>query len=350
MAVKSRTYTVPSMLASAFSVKTVTLDDLEVRRHIDSPSGIWARRVLSRECNAILSAMIGRISGQMPYGLTDPSDPLLVTGLFDQDLGVMIAGGVWVDPTEEHYSQDLMELAPDDVAFVARAFYEGAESVLFRPYIPHAWIPVLAAGEPVAAPPMAKNGLPANALPIAIVDDVDRNAVLELLIITPGPFLFRRNNGKWEPDDNLLAVLKSVKPPPTVRVSDDVLPSVIAQVDEATAGEAFEPSGRSTVLGSSDALALERIRLSLTADAASKVKGKGYDVAGAMPPHLKKYWTVGRGAAKIRWGTPGAMTRCHRHLLKFVGSQRAYETCNNLGKVLGGKGVAWDVLHRSHGH
>ncbi|MFD8142624.1 hypothetical protein [Streptomyces sp. NPDC059708] len=33
---------------------------------------------------------------------------------------------------------------------------------------------------------------------------------------------------------------------------------------------------------------------------------------------LKRYWTHGEGAAKIRWGTPNDLTRCHSHLEKYM--------------------------------
>ena len=34
---------------------------------------------------------------------------------------------------------------------------------------------------------------------------------------------------------------------------------------------------------------------------------------------LRRYWTVGKGAAKIRWGTGGDWTRCVRNLSKYMG-------------------------------
>lgn len=34
---------------------------------------------------------------------------------------------------------------------------------------------------------------------------------------------------------------------------------------------------------------------------------------------LRRYWTVGAGAMKIRWGMPGDWTRCVRHLGKYLG-------------------------------
>jgi hypothetical protein len=33
---------------------------------------------------------------------------------------------------------------------------------------------------------------------------------------------------------------------------------------------------------------------------------------------LRTYWTKGKGAVKIKWGTPGDFDRCVRHLSKFV--------------------------------
>src|SRR5690606_18057447 len=34
---------------------------------------------------------------------------------------------------------------------------------------------------------------------------------------------------------------------------------------------------------------------------------------------LRRYWTRGPGAAKIRWGAPGDFKRCVRQLRKYVG-------------------------------
>lgn len=33
---------------------------------------------------------------------------------------------------------------------------------------------------------------------------------------------------------------------------------------------------------------------------------------------LVRYWTIGPGALRIRWGTPGDLTRCHRALRREV--------------------------------
>ena len=52
---------------------------------------------------------------------------------------------------------------------------------------------------------------------------------------------------------------------------------------------------------------------------------------------LRNYWTKGAGAAKIRWGTPGDLTRCSKFLGKYVGPQYAWGTCNNLHYEVFGK-------------
>lgn len=51
---------------------------------------------------------------------------------------------------------------------------------------------------------------------------------------------------------------------------------------------------------------------------------------------LKAYWTRGKGSLKIRWGTKGDLTRAHKHLTKYVGSQRAWGLAQNYHKSLFG--------------
>jgi hypothetical protein len=36
---------------------------------------------------------------------------------------------------------------------------------------------------------------------------------------------------------------------------------------------------------------------------------------------LRRYWTTGPGAAKIRWGTVGDWGRCTRQLHKYMGAR-----------------------------
>ncbi|AYB69194.1 hypothetical protein KNU10_gp21 [Gordonia phage Foxboro] len=45
----------------------------------------------------------------------------------------------------------------------------------------------------------------------------------------------------------------------------------------------------------------------------SRAKGKASDGAS-----LKIYWSTGKGGAKIKWNTPGDMTRCVRYIRKYA--------------------------------
>lgn len=48
-----------------------------------------------------------------------------------------------------------------------------------------------------------------------------------------------------------------------------------------------------------------------------------------MDPDLKRYWLSGEGAAKIRWGTPGAFKRCVSNLREHF-PQATEGLCANL--------------------
>lgn len=63
-----------------------------------------------------------------------------------------------------------------------------------------------------------------------------------------------------------------------------------------------------------------------------------HPVSGALgAARLKRYWTVGLGAAKIAWATPGDLTRCHMHLAKYVGSENAWGLCQTYHKAATGR-------------
>ena len=63
-----------------------------------------------------------------------------------------------------------------------------------------------------------------------------------------------------------------------------------------------------------------------------------------QPGELRNYWLRGRGAAKIRWNTPGDWTRCVKHLSKYMGT-RAKGYCQNLHKDATGM-YTGDSKHR----
>lgn len=56
---------------------------------------------------------------------------------------------------------------------------------------------------------------------------------------------------------------------------------------------------------------------------------------------LKRYWTIGPGGARIRWGSEGDLTRCHREVMQEVPSKDmtsddVWGYCQNLHKRLFG--------------
>lgn len=56
---------------------------------------------------------------------------------------------------------------------------------------------------------------------------------------------------------------------------------------------------------------------------------------------LKRYWTTGPGGARIRWGTEGDLTRCHREVSQEVpstdmSSDDIWGYCQNLHQRLFG--------------
>lgn len=70
----------------------------------------------------------------------------------------------------------------------------------------------------------------------------------------------------------------------------------------------------------------------------------GLDAAAQVgnAERLKQYWTTGPGGAKIRWGTDGDLTRCHRLVRREVprtdmSDDDVWGYCNNLHKRLFGR-------------
>lgn len=53
----------------------------------------------------------------------------------------------------------------------------------------------------------------------------------------------------------------------------------------------------------------------------SLIAAGGLDRNRGNAEKLRRYWTVGKGGAKIRWGTGGDWTRCVRNLKKYLGTR-----------------------------
>lgn len=61
---------------------------------------------------------------------------------------------------------------------------------------------------------------------------------------------------------------------------------------------------------------------------------------------LKRYQTIGEGAAKIMWGTPGDWTRCFHEMRRHVPAHDAREMCARWHKEMTGL-YTGDAAHRA---
>jgi hypothetical protein len=146
---------------------------------------------------------------------------------------------------------------------------------------------------------------------LALVSPDDKAAVMDLVAIAPenasstAPVVFERRDGKWARNDQILADLKSASPPPVIELDDKkVLNEVLVQVDEADGGTQASAYNF-------DVFWINTVEPLLAAGGLDRNRG------GAEK--LRRYWTRGKGALKIRWGTPGDWTRCVRQLSKYMG-------------------------------
>jgi hypothetical protein len=285
--------------------------------------------------------------------------------------------------------------------------------------------PVVAAGEPVDGKPVpeydetdqatedAATGPKNEAVYFAVVDEIDKTAVLDAFSIVKKngqPEAWLRQMAQWVLSPDTLANLTGSTPPTVVEMDiPEPVKTVLAQIDAhdagqetpATAPTAEElpqegevaiaasgfslPDGSLSILdsdslieavtasaGTTDIFVKAHIRKRARAlnrmdlvpeewreftlaeigelEASETVFGEFGEiiVAAGVPgiadtpsdfknaARLKAYWTHGKGALKIRWGTPGDLTRAHRHLAKYVGFEDAWGLAQNYHQYLFG--------------
>lgn len=190
---------------------------------------------------------------------------------------------------------------------------------------------------------------------MAIVSPDDPRAVFKLISLVPAssqsnqPMVYSREEGEWKRDEATLGDLKSATPPPVVALDESTLDDVLVQVDGSQGvGEETpmaaepvpvptEPDPGSVVASADEAFALMVLwgpNKNIMEQALVAAGGADRNRGGAEK--LRRYWTVGVGGAKLRWGTPGDWTRCFRHLSKYLG-QRAKGYCALRHKEMTGK-------------
>lgn len=244
--------------------------------------------------------------------------------------------------------------------------------------------------DPDAIAPTDISGLPETSRAfVAIVDKDDQNAVLNLAVVAKAEGTvhgFVRMNSAWYIAPELIEKFSSIDPPMLVKLEDESqIASVIEQIDSGDLGsdapqeeeqeqeqtpesdeeavtaalQSFEASGdgsdardavilasltgnhrlltREAVIASGlgllDARSMDDFGTVLTAAGVPGIADTPSDWAAVR--RLKNYWLYGKGAAKIRWGTPGDWTRCNRNLRKYMGP-RAKGYCQNLHKEANG--------------
>lgn len=145
---------------------------------------------------------------------------------------------------------------------------------------------------------------------LAIVSPDDKEAVMDVVALVPAsktstePTIYERREGKWTLNSQILTDLKSATPPPVVPLDDqEVLNDVLKQADKASPVQASAYDF--------DIFWARVVEPLLAAGGVDRNRGNA--------EALRRYWTRGKGALKIRWGTPGDWTRCVRQLSKYMG-------------------------------
>jgi hypothetical protein len=144
---------------------------------------------------------------------------------------------------------------------------------------------------------------------LAIVSPEDKTAVMDVVAIVPetkettAPALYERKDGQWVKNDQILFDLKSPTPPPVVELDD---PTVLDEVLLSADGVGMQAAAYDF-----NVFWERTVEPLLAAGGVDRNRGNAEE--------LRRYWTRGKGAAKIRWGTPGDWTRCVRQLSKYMG-------------------------------
>lgn len=333
-----RTYQPPRAIRSQVPVNTTAWDLM----HYELPPAAqqWATATLESLLAAIDSqaaAALGCTDCEDTgfYGVSDPADPDMLIGLLrrvgDGKFQTLQGSGDWDDLDPKSVPLEILTL--DLAGDLAAAITGGACGLVRRYCMPKAFLPPCAvvSAAPLAdalmslvgpEPPERTESSDNDWVTYAVVDDLDPGAVLDLVRVRPAGDSFDLErwdeNSSWTPDSVLLAESGL----PTVRLTNDQLSDVQEQLNP------------NTILSTSPA--------ALVADAPLTVS------PNPKAEKLRRYWSTGRGGAKIRWTAPGSgdFMRCYRHLRKYMGI-RAKGYCANLHKRNTG---VWPGDRRNTGH
>ena len=187
--------------------------------------------------------------------------------------------------------------------------------------------PITAAGEKDVAVEITPETTDVQPIYMAIVSPDDPRAVMQLSVLVPentksnDPMVWTREAGKWVKDAQTLADLNSATPPPVVPLDETVLNDVLTQVDTAQAPEGREEDVKTVAASAYKTDLAIAVLLGEKYDFSALVAAGGLDRNKGNAEELRRYWTVGKGGLKIRWGTGGDWTRCVRNLKKYLGAR-----------------------------
>lgn len=229
-----------------------------------------------------------------------------------------------------------LPLVEDPASRIAEYLGGTSQAPVEEPVVPEEAESVLAAASPVEGGPAP--------LYFALVDSTDTTAVLDVVAIVADeagqPSAWIRADGKWRSAPQTLDDLQGVTPPPVVELStEEIAREILTQVDQYDTNAPSEDGRASapvTVTASASNFYSEYGE-QLPAMIAAGIPGIADTPSDkAAASRLREYWTHGPGAAKIRWGTEGDLTRAHRQLAKYVGPKRAWGLAQNYHKYLFG--------------
>lgn len=347
----------------------------------------WTERVLNgleeeqARIHTELLATVGHDSSYRYIGLCASGDPDIVTDIARTREGsweIWHPADGWGGVSFERISSfDAVEPDPQMLAEIVAAVSTG-DRLLLSYADPVAFLPAVLAA---TAMPHEVEGESIYAL----VDEIDSTAVLDVLRVS-GETVSVRSGGEWLDEGTTTTWLRQDFPSTLIELDDETARSVLAQVDSihepmleppinglpdphplpthdvpdlvasidsmfatVVASIGSEDSDRNGLAREQDRALLssiealhelttlwarrdlyvhaanghQRLKLDRVPFVAAGTALGGPDRNRGGAEKLRRYWTRGKGALKIRWGTKGDWRRCYRQLFKYMGPRAA---------------------------
>lgn len=324
------------------------------------PASQWAKSTLDSILAAGRSDVLGCTDCEDTgfYGLVASGNDDLLVGLLrrvgDGEYESLQADGIWQSYTEDGGAAEVLtlEIAED----LADALTAGASGLMRKYCWPLAFLPPAAV---IAAAPLAETAIETGHY--AVVDDDDPGAVM-MLIRVDEDAMQSFGAGGWEPWESPESDLMAIP------LDADALEVCIRQIAGELTASGFGKPGKCKYCDSPATKDIRHSEGMAFIPVCDEHLDKGKEAAAACVPFgdpdpsnidgivdkplaasllkpdrpltvspnphaekLRRYWSSGKGAAKIRWGTPSDWRRCYRHLRKYMGL-RAKPYCQNLHK------------------